>query len=160
VAQVNLRDLIPNVIVRGQEMPIVKVTDIIAFIHPVTLAYLRTHFPHDGFTPTPFVETMCRALFMENPELHENRQSTLLVRLLYELFEQIDVHGVHVVSWAEFTSFCVEAGMSSASASALQCAPDVEYTYKSMDKFRHYGNKYAKIDVWEEVGKLCLVEER
>ncbi|GMH64202.1 hypothetical protein TrRE_jg10025, partial [Triparma retinervis] len=41
-----------------------------------------------------------------------------------------------------------------------QCGPDVEYYYKSIEKFSHHGNKYAKIEVWEDVAKVCLVEER
>jgi hypothetical protein len=49
--------------------------------------------------------------------------------------------------------------MSAATSSSLQCGPDVEYYYKSIEKFSHHGNKYAKIEVWEDVAKVCLVEE-
>ncbi|GMH55988.1 hypothetical protein TrRE_jg9465, partial [Triparma retinervis] len=38
--------------------------------------------------------------------------------------------------------------------------PTVSVRGQSIEKFSHHGNKYAKIEVWEDVAKVCLVEER
>ena len=103
-------------------MLISRVTDIIQFIQPTTLAFLRKNFPHNGYKRNHFVQTLARQLLRETEALRSQRQAQRLVKLLYELFIQIDVHGDCVVQWGEFTSFCVEAGMTK--SKVLSCAPD------------------------------------
>ena len=160
MSQRNLRDVIPNIVVRGEELPITCVNDIIAFIHPVTLAYLRKHFPKNGFNPKPFVQKMSYTLFRENESLRREKQATLLIGLLFKLFQQIDVHGTGTVGWGEFTGFCVEAGMTLDDMERKQCGADVEYTYKNSDRWQSVGFKFNKVEVWEDVSKVCMIEER
>ena len=154
-AQASLRDLIPNIVVRGQELLISRVPEIIQFIQvsevrrnlrelyrihslpflcliqPQTLAFLRKNFPHEGYRPNFFVRTLARQLLRETPQLRTKRQGLRLVKLLFDLFLQIDVHGAGIVQWGEFTSFCVEAGMTVSKARV--CAPDVEFKFESME---------------------------
>ena len=158
--QRTLQTILPSIIVRGQELPIATVTDIIAFIQPVTLAFFRTNFPRTGYTADAFVKTMCKVLMSENPLLRAPNQSGRLVLLLYEMFHQIDVNGIAVVHWGEFTSFCVAAGMGVSGKDEKRCAPDVEYNYRPDEGFKHYGHKYSKIKVWEGINKVALIEER
>ncbi|GMH78679.1 hypothetical protein TL16_g07900 [Triparma laevis f. inornata] len=160
MSQRNLRDVIPSIIVRGEELPITCVNDIIAFIHPVTLAYLRKHFPKNGFNPKPFVQKMSYTLFRENESLRREHQATLLIGMLFKLFQQIDVHGTGTVGWGEFTGFCVEAGMTLDDMEHKQCGADVEYTYKNSERWQSAGFKFNKVEIWEDVNKVCMVEER
>jgi len=83
------------------------------------------------------------------------RQGRRLIKLLFELFVMIDIHGEGVVHWGEFTSFCVEAGM--VKRRVLQCAPDTEFIY-APKPFRHYGLKYSYSSLWGAYGIILLIE--
>jgi WD40 repeat protein/Ca2+-binding EF-hand superfamily protein len=159
-AQRSLQAVLPFIIVRGEELPINTVTDIIAFIQPVTLAFFRTNFPQRGYLPDDFAQTMCKVLLKENRILRKPKQASRLLMLLYEMFKQIDVNGEGVMHWGEFTSFCVSAGMSASLGKTKPCAPDVEFKFGANPKFRHSGQKYSSIKVWEAVSRIAFVEER
>ena len=168
--QQQLRPQIPRVMIRGEELMINSVKDIVQYIQPHTLAFLRKSFPHNGYRMNIFVTTLLRQLLRETRALCTTSQARHLVKLLHNLFEQIDVNGQGRVHWGDFTSFCVESGMkggknnSGASGADEMCAQDLEWGYRSASvgcavPFRQYGYKYQSANIWSDLNKIVVIEQ-
>jgi len=52
--------------------------------------------------------------------------ATTTVKLLIDLFQQMDINGDHKTEWSEFISFCIDAGMA---AAASFPRPDFSFLY-------------------------------
>ena len=87
-------------------------TDLLQSFDPYTLKILRRHFKeHLGsISKDLFICILKRHLVSFNPKVN-NRQG-IIVKLLSQLFDEIDLDSDNIINWNEFANFLVYIGNS------------------------------------------------
>lgn len=125
-----------------------SVTQICEAFHRTDLQELQKHFICDDRTVQNataidkhnFAMIILHQFMISRPELLNLRYASDLIATLFLMFEQIDINGDKVVSWDEFSSFCISSGaFKSNDASVLTCAENdvdaVSHAFLQQDGF-------------------------
>ncbi|KAG1709538.1 hypothetical protein DVH05_020188 [Phytophthora capsici] len=108
--QVFLLDLIPEIKIPNRTS-LSSVSGICAALSCSDFLGIEKYFPDGGLCKVDFARLLLWELIRTRPALLQHlARATVLVGLLFEMFEQIDINGDAVVDWEEFTSFCVAVG--------------------------------------------------
>eukprot|EP01034_Spumella_vulgaris_P022279 gene22279-28395_t len=78
------------------------------------LLYLKKKFQktEDGLQIGQFTEVLFKQLFESHPRIIEESEAAYTVAMLQEMFYQIDYNGDLTTNWDEFTTFCVQTGVT------------------------------------------------
>ncbi|RYG68911.1 WD40 repeat domain-containing protein, partial [archaeon] len=92
-----------------------SVREICAALSSHSLPKLKKKFQRseDGLPITQFTEVLFKQLYETHPRIIEDAEAAYTVALLQEMFQQIDYNGDGGTNWDEFTTFCVQTGLSS-----------------------------------------------
>ncbi|KAG7391395.1 hypothetical protein PHYPSEUDO_004930 [Phytophthora pseudosyringae] len=109
--QVFLLDLIPDIKIPNRNA-LSSVAGICAALTCHEFLGIKRYFPDGGLRKADFARLLLWELMRTRRGLMQHlSRATVLVGLLFEMFEQIDINGDAVVDWEEFTSFCVAIGL-------------------------------------------------
>ncbi|OQS07576.1 hypothetical protein THRCLA_20117 [Thraustotheca clavata] len=127
---------------------------------------LESLFPKSGgINKNNFAECLALGMVKSRPELRTEKRTVALLKLLCEMFDQIDINGDGEVDWEEFTSFCVALGMISTKQSQLSTSDSkgsgIEYGYKqfhSSHPARTFSYHISKMRCFEPLRKVAVLE--
>lgn len=108
--QVFLLDIIPEIEIPNRNA-LTSVVAICAALNYDEFLGIENYFPERGIGKDDFARIILFALLQSRPELQRVARASVLVALLFEMFEQIDINGDAWVDWEEFTSFCMSLGL-------------------------------------------------
>ncbi|KAG7397859.1 hypothetical protein PHYBOEH_012050 [Phytophthora boehmeriae] len=105
--QVFMLDIMPDIKIPNRK-PLSSVAGICAALSRNDFSGIESHFPEKGLPKLDFARLLLFELMRTRPRLlqHVDR-ATVLVSILFEMFEQIDINGDGIVDWEEFTSFAL-----------------------------------------------------
>lgn len=91
-----------------------SIRDLCAALSSHSLPKLKKKFQksEEGLPIGQFTEVLFKQLYETHPKIVENDEAPYTVAMLQEMFHQIDFNGDGSTSWDEFTSFCIQAGLS------------------------------------------------
>jgi WD40 repeat protein len=90
-----------------------SIMDICAALSSHALPKLKKKFQKgDGLPIGQFTEVLFKQLYETHPRIIEESEAAYTVAMLQEMFYQIDYNGDGTTNWDEFTSFCVQTGLS------------------------------------------------
>lgn len=97
-----------------------SVPEICAALSSHALPKLKKRFQKDeeGLAIAPFTEVLFKQLYETHPRIVEESEAAYVIAMLQEMFYQIDYNGDNNCNWDEFTSFCVQVGVSIKNAGA------------------------------------------
>ncbi|EQC39989.1 hypothetical protein SDRG_02649 [Saprolegnia diclina VS20] len=126
---------------------------------------LEALFPKNGsgVPKAAFAECLALGIIKSRPELRAEKRAIALLRLLCEMFDQIDINGDEQVDWEEFTTFCIALGMLSTKQSYdTSDVSGVEYVYKQLrtaHATRPFPYHITKMRAFEHVRKVAILEQ-
>ncbi|KDO25191.1 hypothetical protein SPRG_20775 [Saprolegnia parasitica CBS 223.65] len=116
-----------------------------------------------GLPKSAFAECLAFGIIKYRPELRTEKRATALLRLLCEMFDQIDINGDEKVDWEEFTTFCAALGMLSTKQSHDSSdVSGVEYIFKQIrtaHTTRPFPYHITKMRAFEHVRKVAILEQ-
>ena len=91
-----------------------SIREICAALSSHALPKLKKKFQKtvDGLPLGQFTDVIFRQLFETFPKILDESEAPYTVAMLQEMFHQIDYNGDGACNWDEFTSFCVQTGLS------------------------------------------------
>ncbi|OQR94371.1 hypothetical protein ACHHYP_01467 [Achlya hypogyna] len=163
--QLYLLDIIPDIDIPNVTS-LKTIQGICSTLTSAEFLALEALFPAKGtgLSKSAFAECLAFGILKSRPELRTEKRTTSLLRLLCEMFDQIDINGDEVVDWDEFTSFCVALGMLSTKQQQLPGdgkASGVEYTYKQLHTPhtpRPFPYHITKMRTFDYVRKVAILE--
>jgi WD40 repeat protein/Ca2+-binding EF-hand superfamily protein len=91
-----------------------SIRDLCAALSSHALPKLKKKFlkNEEGLPIGQFTEVLFKQLYETHPKIIEDSEAPYTVAMLQEMFHQIDFNGDGSTSWDEFTSFCIQTGLS------------------------------------------------
>jgi WD40 repeat protein len=91
-----------------------SIRDLCAALSSHSLPKLKKKFQktEEGLPIGQFTEVLFKQLYETHPKIIEEGEAPYTVAMLQEMFHQIDFNGDGSTSWDEFTSFCIQTGLS------------------------------------------------
>lgn len=92
-----------------------SIRDICAALSSHALPKLKKKFQknEEGLPIGQFTDVLFKQLFETYPKIIEEAEAPYTIAMLQEMFHQIDYNGDGSTNWDEFTSFCVQTGLTS-----------------------------------------------
>jgi WD40 repeat protein len=91
-----------------------SIRELCAALSSHSLPKLKKKFQksEEGLPIGQFTEVLFKQLHETHPKIIEEAEAPYTVAMLQEMFHQIDYNGDGSTSWDEFTSFCIQTGLS------------------------------------------------
>jgi hypothetical protein len=93
-----------------------SIRDICAALSSHSLPKLKKKFQRseEGLHIGQFTEVIFKQLYETHPRIIDDSEAPYAVSMLQEMFHQIDYNGDGGTNWDEFTTFCVQTGLTTA----------------------------------------------
>eukprot|EP00981_Chlorochromonas_danica_P013586 scaffold6531_cov169-Ochromonas_danica.AAC.8 len=164
-----------------------SIREICAALSSHSLPKLKKKFQRteEGLQLGQFTEVIFKQLFESHPRIAEDSEAPHAVAMLQEMFHQIDYNGDGSTDWDEFTTFCVQTGLTNVKSRSQQqvaaAAADqpfsldeyvIEYgeeilhrdhilsAYRFVSQMRYVGETHKLLVIPEDSDHVLLLNEK